>query len=128
MARKVFKFLDECHYVITKTGKQGEGEWEIVDYRANKITVETDSKNNKFLVLSESHYLGWKAYLDGKRVKIYKTNGVLKGIFIPEGEHLVRFVYDPLSFKVRFFISLFSVLSIIGLLGHKLVRRLRDTN
>lgn len=94
--------------------EEGEGECEIINYEPNQITIQTNSRGNKFLILSETYYPGWKAYLNGKRVKIYRTNGVLKGIFIPEGEHLVRFVYDPLTFKMGGIISLVTFIGLIS--------------
>ena len=97
--------------------EEGEGSCEVIDYQPNKITIETNSESNKFLVLSETYYPGWRAYVDGKAEKIYKTNGVLRGIFIPKGKHFVEFVYKPLSFKFGAMISLITFVGlVIGLI------------
>jgi hypothetical protein len=51
-----------------------------------------------WIVLSESAWKGWRAYIDGKRVQTQFANHAFVGVFVPKGKHEVRVVYQPESF------------------------------
>jgi uncharacterized membrane protein YfhO len=57
-------------------------------------------ENPGLLVLSDTFYPGWKAYVDGKKATIYPTDLALRSVFLPAGEHTVEFVFSPGSFKL----------------------------
>ena len=90
---------------------------EVVAHRPNRIELITHSSSPAFLVLSEIFYPGWKAFVDGTEVTIKRTNYVLRGLHLPAGSHLVRFEYNPLSFRLGMAISLLALVGLIGLLG-----------
>ena len=58
------------------------------------------SSKPQFAVFSEVYYpYGWNAYMDGKKVDYCKTDYVLRGLSIPAGQHAVRFIFEPSSYK-----------------------------
>ncbi|MBI2482139.1 MAG: YfhO family protein [Candidatus Vogelbacteria bacterium] len=65
----------------------------VVDFQDEKIKINTQTKASRWLVVSNADVLGWKAYIDGKPVKIYPANYALQGIYVPAGEHVVELVY-----------------------------------
>ena len=77
------------------------------------------SSKPQFAVFSEVYYpYGWNAYIDGKKVDYCKIDYVLRGLSIPPGQHAVRFIFEPSSYKkgVRIaYVSSFLIL--IFLLG-----------
>jgi hypothetical protein len=59
-----------------------------------------NSSKPQFAVFSEVYYpYGWNAYIDGKKVDYCKTDYVLRGLSIPAGQHVVRFIFEPSSYK-----------------------------
>jgi uncharacterized membrane protein YfhO len=58
------------------------------------------------LVLSELNYPGWKVSVDKKSVPIQSVMGLLRGVAIAAGEHLVEFTFRPLSVLVGVCLSL----------------------
>ena len=48
----------------------------------------------------DNYHSAFKATLDGKPVKIYRTYGTFKGILVPKGKHRVAIRCDPLSFRI----------------------------
>ena len=65
--------------------------------------LQYKSKNNVAspAVFSEVWYRGnedWKAYIDGKYVDHFRANYILRGLWIPEGEHDITFKFEPHSF------------------------------
>jgi len=91
----------------------------IVNYLPHRIDLEASMKNDGFLVLSDNYYPGWKAYVDEKQMEIYPTNYMLRSIYLTKGNHQIRFVYDPLPFKVGLGISIVALLGIVGFLCYK---------
>lgn len=109
--------------VITKGGK-------ILEYESSihHIKLETTSQNAGFLVISEVHYpLRWKAKIDGKPIKTYETNGIIRGIEVPAGEHIVEFEYDKSIFHKGILISIISFILAIGIIAFGLIRN-KKTN
>jgi len=62
-----------------------------------RVTVNSSAKG--MLVVSDTCYPGWIAWLNGTRVPIYKVNGAFRGVRIPGGESTVVMHYCPVSFK-----------------------------
>jgi hypothetical protein len=63
----------------------------------NELRVSTVTAEARFLVVSEMYFPGWRAYVDGVQTPIYRTNYLFRGVVVPAGQHLVRFVYRPVS-------------------------------
>lgn len=58
------------------------------------------STKPQFAVFSEIYYpFGWNAYIDGKKVDYCKTDYVLRGLSIPAGQHAIKFIFEPASYK-----------------------------
>lgn len=74
------------------------------------LTLETENLSESFLITTETYYPGWKAYIDGFETKIFQTDLAFRGIEIPAGKHKVEFVYQPISFYLGIFISLFTLI------------------
>ena len=112
-------------------------EFSIQSAADNKVVVESSDIHNiklkasvatpALMVLSEIYYpAGWNAYVDGKKIKIFKTNYILRSIFLQPGEHEIEFKFEPSSFKLGLFISLITFLILITALIFS-VRKLKKS-
>jgi len=63
---------------------------------------------NSLLVSGEKFANGWKAAVDGKPTEIQRVNYIQRGVYLTPGRHEVRFIFDPLSFKVGKWLTLAS--------------------
>jgi len=89
-----------------------------IQYSLHELTVKTKSTAEGFLVISEVYYpLRWKAKIDGKEVKYFETNGVIRGLIVPPGNHEVKFIYDRSSFRKGIIISTVVFLLCIGIIA-----------
>lgn len=94
---------------------------EIVKYDLHEIGISAKVKAPAILVLSEIYYpAGWKAYVDGKESKIFKTNYLLRGLFLPAGDHQILFKFAPASYLAGEWITGIVLLLLLGLLGYTL--------
>lgn len=65
----------------------------IEEYQENQVLVDARTAQKGFLVLTDSYYPGWRAFIDGKETKIYRANYNFRAIIVPPGEHKVIFKY-----------------------------------
>ncbi len=90
----------------------------VTAFGPNEIGIEVEAVDNGLLVLSEIYYPGWRASVDGAPAPLIQTDGLLRGIPVPEGQHTVRVWYAPASVRVGLVIS---VLALVGSVGGWLV-------
>ncbi|MBE9527825.1 MAG: YfhO family protein, partial [Proteobacteria bacterium] len=72
----------------------------ILEYRANRVVIETDSAKDGVLILSDAHAPGWSATVDSNNETILKVNGFIRGVFVESGPHTVLFTYSPPGFRI----------------------------
>lgn len=96
-------------------GSNHQANVQVVSYTPNKAEFKTNAQGNRLLFLSDTYYPGWKAFVDDEETKIYRANYAFRAISVPSGIHLVKFGYEPMSFKVGYSISLVS-LALLGIL------------
>jgi len=90
---------------------------DIISYKPNEVTIGVLAGSPKFLVLSDSYYPGWRAYIDGNRAKIYEANYVMRAVYIKPGTHEVKFIFVSLSFWIGLAISLISLVILASYLA-----------
>lgn len=66
--------------------------------RGGEYRFDAHLQLDGWVVISESSWKGWRAYVDGKRVRLSRANMAFLGIPVPAGKHDVRVVYLPSSF------------------------------
>jgi hypothetical protein len=94
-------------------GEPPRGLPEFISERNNCLQLFVKAKEDSFLVLSDTYFPGWKAYIDGNPVKIFRANYNFRAVSIPPGKHEVEFLYHPMSVKLGFLVT---SLGIIGIL------------
>ena len=77
----------------------------IVRYENELVTVATSADNEAILVLADSYYPGWKAFVDGREEVIRRANLFFRAVPLPVGNHTVEFRYEPRSFTFGLVIS-----------------------
>ena len=92
-----------------------DGDAKITRY--GNQTVEIEARLDQFgvLVLTDAFYPGWKVFVDGKEQRILRANYLFRGVELAAGDHRVEFVYDPLSFKIGWIISLLTAAVVISI-------------
>lgn len=83
---------------------------EIVEYANLTVKLRAVSNGPAVLVLADTHFPGWRVYVDGKEEKLLRANYFFRGVAIPTGEHSVEFKYDPFPFKLGLFVSMITAL------------------
>ncbi len=105
-------------------------ECEIIDYEPEYVKIVAMLKAPGFVCLSDPHYPAWKAYVDGEQTEIYRAYGALRAIGVPEGEHVIEFVYKSEQYQISKMISyatvVFIVISVVGGTVHSRMKRKKE--
>jgi membrane protein YfhO len=92
----------------------------ITRYEPEHVEIAARSRGAGLLVLSDLFYPGWKARVDGEEVDIEEVDYLLRGVPLASGAHRVEFVYEPLSWRIGWILSLVGLaalclLTVVGL-------------
>jgi len=71
----------------------------LVQNRNDTIDYRISAPSPQFAVFSEVYYpKGWEVYIDGTKADYVKTDYVLRGMYIPAGNHEIEWRFEPVSF------------------------------
>ena len=73
----------------------GPGTAEIAAQGGNWIELIARADSGGWVVLSDLHYPGWRAQVDGEDSDILPANGAFRAIHVPPGTHTLRLEYQP---------------------------------
>jgi hypothetical protein len=98
-------------------------------YKPNHLTYQTNAINPQIAVFSEIYYKdGWNVYIDGIKDSYFRANYVLRGMYVPSGNHTIEFKFEPtiynLSKNISFAGSALIVLFVLGMLGLEFRRKI----
>jgi len=101
----------------------------LVLYKPDELGYKYSCRGEKLAVFSEIYYpAGWEAFIDGKKTDYFRTNYVLRGMILPEGDHEIKFVFRPASYITGNKISLASSLVLFLLTaGYFVIPKLKRT-
>lgn len=96
---------------IEGSGREGaNGPGSVMPRRGGlAYDLDVSMANDGWVVLSVTHWKGWRATIDGKRAEMRFANHAFIGVFVPRGTHRVQLDYLPESFTRGRAISLFAL-------------------
>lgn len=81
------------------TGRRGfsawpsTGQYSVLERTSDVLRLRTAFSGRKFLVYNDGYDKNWRAYVDGKEVRVYRSNIAFKGVWLSPGDHVVEFIY-----------------------------------
>jgi len=99
-----------------------------VDIGIDRVTGTISTNKPKLLCLTIPYSKGWSAYVDGKRVNLFKVNSIWCGLNLPAGNHAITLCYATPYFKQGCILSLVGlVLFVIIIVCYERRRRAQST-
>jgi len=96
-----------------------EGEVKINLYSPNKIKISYKDGKNKTLLLADTWFPGWKAWVNSEKVAIEKCEGIFRCVNLKDAEGEAVFSYEPQSFwlgiKISFISALITIIYLVAL-------------
>ena len=93
----------------------GAGQVETIDYLPGSLQLKVTTEQPALLVLAESYYPGWMAWVDGAPAEIYRTDIAFRGVAVPAGSHTVRMEFRPAILPISMAVSV-GTAALLGLL------------
>lgn len=83
---------------------------------ANSIQAIVETDGPTFINHSQLNYPGWNVYIDGKKEQLYTVNNLIQGTFVPAGNHIIQFCFEPVDIKIGGLLTLCGIFEIIILI------------
>jgi hypothetical protein len=89
------------------------GDVKVVRYEPSRIELSLRTPRASLLVLSETYYPGWKAWIDEQPTAIYPVDIALRGVVVPAGAHQLRMEFRPAILPISLGISLATAILLV---------------
>ncbi len=86
-------------------GADSGGAVRITSYAPEGVEIAVNASGPGYLVLTDLHYPGWKAFIGEHEVPVYRANYLFRAVPIERGRSVVRFEYQPKSFRIGLWLS-----------------------
>lgn len=94
--------------------KSGVDEVELVMNTFNTLTFKVDAGMDGVMTINYPFLPGWTAILDDKSISVHRANGYQMGVYVPKGQHSVRFVYTSSSATAGIIVALVTLCGLLG--------------
>jgi hypothetical protein len=80
------------------TAGEPAGTVSVSEFGLQQVRLSVESQRPAYLVTSETHFPGWRAYVDGRPQPIYYTNVAFRGFPVPAGRHQILMRFETPTF------------------------------
>jgi Bacterial membrane protein YfhO len=109
--------------VPARDARAAPGRAEIAVYEPERVVIRARSPRPGLVVLTDNHFPGWKATVDGRPADVERVNYLFRGVRVGAGTHTVEFRYEPLSWTVGWIVSLVALAGLLAMLAIGVRRR-----
>ncbi|MFQ5416168.1 MAG: YfhO family protein, partial [Myxococcota bacterium] len=93
--------------------------------RPESLHIDNDTRYPALLLVTDSWYPGWRAWVDGEEFPVLRVNALFRGVSVAAGARRVEMHFDPLTFRVGTTATAAAALAIGFLLFVATVRTVR---
>ncbi len=86
----------------------------IVSYQPERVEITATLESPGWLVLTDTHYPGWLARVNGQPADILPANLMFRAVELPAGQHRIIFEFNPQSLSIGLWFSGLSLLFVTG--------------
>jgi len=85
------------------------------NFSNQKISVDAWAPEQTMLVVAQTYYPAWKAYVDGKPTRLWRANYAFQAVQVPAGRHHIELRYEDTLWSIGKLLSLAGILLCGGL-------------
>ncbi len=88
------------------------------------VSIQTEAPAASLVVISQTYYPAWKAYVDGRRTRLWRANYAFQALEVPAGHHHIQLAYEDEPLLAGAVLSGLGLLACAGLwwLAHSRTR------
>ena len=102
---KVTVVLENTKYQPRARFVEGDGKANITIYQPEKVVIDFEEAKRKTLLLADTWYPGWNAYVNGKKTTVDKCESIFRCVNLSSDSGKVVYKYEPESFRIGVLIS-----------------------
>jgi len=87
-----------------------------------RIDITVDTPEAGFIFLNDIFFPGWRAYVEGNRIKIYQADYLFMAMPVEAGKYTIEMRYRPLGFSMGKWISFISAVALLLSLSFDIAR------
>jgi uncharacterized membrane protein YfhO len=95
----------------------------IVETKPERVKLEVDTSAPGWVVLMDTPYPGWRAWVDGKPAPLHVANAVGRAVRMEAGQRQIEMRFQPTTVRVGLFLSLLTTAGLFALTLTNLRRR-----
>jgi hypothetical protein len=80
----------------------------------DRLLIEAHLETPGFVVIADTYYPGWNAWVDGVPVPIYPANLLFRAVPVPAGTHTLDLRYEPNSFRYGLGLAVVAMIFCVG--------------
>jgi hypothetical protein len=98
-------------------GAVGEAEARISNphFRDQSVEATVDARAPSLVVVAQSYYPAWKAFVDGHETPLFRANLAYQALTVPSGNHVIRIEYHDRAFQLGSLITILTGLLCAGI-------------
>ncbi len=100
------------------SGLNTDGVAKIKQYTDQEFEIETETREESPLLISNVNYPGWEANVDGNPTSIKEVNFMFQSLIVPAGNHIIKLSYFPKSFVYGLYITIFGIIATLFIGGY----------
>jgi hypothetical protein len=101
--------------LVPPATKRKRGNVIIAFEASNSLMLDATSFGTQVLLIADSYYPGWRAYVDGEPRQLFIADYVFRGLFVPSGRHIVWLSYEPASVLIGVYSACVCVSVFVGI-------------
>jgi uncharacterized membrane protein YfhO len=82
-----------------------------VSFKPNQVEADINAAAPSLVVLSQSYYHLWRAFVDAKSVPLLRANLAFQAVEVPAGRHRIKLIYRDPNLEIGAMISLLSLVA-----------------
>jgi hypothetical protein len=86
-------------------------------YEANSLQALVDVDRPVMVVFGESYFPGWRGWVDGQPVPVWRVNYAFRGLVVPPGQHVLEMRFEPPGLRLGIAVSLGSLVVLALIAG-----------
>ncbi len=109
-------------------GSDVRGEVRWIQREPDRLVFEVETDGPAIVVLSENWFPAWKASVDGEETPVLRADHTLRALAVPQGIHRVEMWYDAPLLRAGLWMSIFSILALLGAVAAEILLRKRESD
>ena len=105
--------INYASFKPANSGTNAHAEIKFENYEPSYIKMKVKTSLAGLLVISNTYFPGWKAYVDNRETKTIRTDYAFDGIFLTQGDHTVILEYKPLIFFIGLVLTITGLISLL---------------